>query len=557
MPRVVRLADVDLTDLDNFAAGFPHHLFELHRREAPVWRHEPTGHTPDGEAFWSVATYDEVLQVLRDPATFSSERGGDRRHGGTLLQDLEVAGSVLTMMDDPRHARLRRLVSTGLTPRRVARMEDDLRRRARTLVDDIEPGRPVDFVERVAAELPMQVICTLLGVPEEDRHELIEAVDPAFDVPEGDAGARLADAATTQARTIAYAAALIAEKRARPTDDMLSVVVHATLDDVEPPELSELELFAFFFLLFSAGSETTRNAIAGGLLALLERPDQLDDLRTDLRALPSFVEEVLRWTTPSPAQRRTATCTTALAGHTIEPGEKVLIWEGSANRDEQVFARPGDFDIRRDPNPHLTFGHGVHHCLGASLARLEIRALFAELLPRFSRYELLEPAEWDAQQPPHRAPAPARRLRGDLGCRHHAVRPDPRRRPRRLVLGTPREPRRGDLRLRRRRHAGAGRDVVGGGEAELLPGPRRSDRPPWLRAVAPDAADPVHRDLPDRPVARRPVHVHRDDRRPVGRAGLGPPHRSGADPRRSDRAPRGHSPFYARPVELAEVLVGL
>jgi cytochrome P450 len=394
MASATAMADVDLTDLDNFAAGLPHHLFELHRREAPVWHHQPTGHTPDGEPFWSVATYDDVLHVLRNPTTFSSERGGHRRHGGTLLQDMEVAGSVLTMMDDPRHARLRRLVSTGLTPRRAAVMEDDLRRRARALVDAIEPGQPIDFVERVAGELPMQVICSLLGVPEKDRHQLIEAVDPAFDVPEGDSGARLADAAITQAHTVAYAGALIAEKRERPTDDMLSVVIHASMDEVDPPTLSELELYAFFFLLFSAGSETTRNAIAGGLLALLERPQQLEHLRADPELLPSFVEEVLRWTTPSPAQRRTATCTTVLGGHIIEPGDKVLIWEGSANRDEAVFDRPADFDIRRDPNPHLTFGHGVHHCLGASLARLEIRVLFAELLPRFASYQLLEPAEW-------------------------------------------------------------------------------------------------------------------------------------------------------------------
>ena len=388
------LAAVDLTDLDNFDSGFPHEIFELHRRESPVWRHEATAHTPDGEAFWSVATYEEVLQVLRDPSTYSSERGGNRRHGGTLLQDLEVAGSVLTMMDDPRHARLRRLVSTGLTPRRVALLEDDLRKRASELIGQIEPGQPIDFVERIAADLPMQVICTLLGVPVEDRHRLIEAVDPAFDVPEGDAGARLATVATTQAEAISYATELIAEKRERPTDDMLSVVIHASMPDVDPPELSEVELFAFFFLLFSAGSETTRNAIAGGLLALLERPHLIDELRADPSLVPPFVEEVLRWTTPSPAQRRTATCTTDLGGHVIEAGEKVLIWEGSANRDERVFDHPAEFDLRREPNPHLTFGHGVHHCLGASMARLEIRVLFSELLSRFAGYVLVQRPEW-------------------------------------------------------------------------------------------------------------------------------------------------------------------
>ena len=391
MATATGLADVDLTDLDNFAAGLPHHLFELHRREAPVWHHQPTRHTPDGEPFWSVATYEEVLHVLRNPTTFSSERGGSRRHGGTLLQDLEVAGSVLTMMDDPRHARLRRLVSTGLTPRRVAVMEDDLRRRARALVDDIEPGRPIDFVERIAAELPMQVICTLLGVPEEDRHQLIEAVDPAFDVPEGDSGARLAEAATTQAHTVASPGS---RREAGATRRRHALGGHPRLAGRgRPAHALELELYAFFFLLFSAGSRPPATPSPGpARAARASAPARAAPGRS--RAAPLFVEEVLRWTTPSPAQRRTATCTTVLGGQTIEPGDKVLVWEGSANRDEAVFDRPAEFDIRRDPNPHLTFGHGVHHCLGASLARLEIRVLFAELLPRFGGCQLLQPAEW-------------------------------------------------------------------------------------------------------------------------------------------------------------------
>lgn len=389
------LAGIDLTDLDNFADGFPHHLFEIHRREAPVWWHEPTEHTPGGEGFWSVATHAETLQVLRDPDAFSSERGGERPHGGTLLQDLEAAGSVLSMMDDPRHARIRRLVSAGLTPRMVARLEAELHRRTRALLAGIEDGVAVDFLVEVAAELPMQVICILLGVPEQDRHELREAVDPIFDIPRVDDG----DVAATgtpwaHAWTVDYAAALIAEKRARPTDDMLSVVIQATLADVEPPQLSDLELFSFFFLLFSAGSGTTRNAIAGGLLALIERPAALRALREDLGLLPTAIEEMLRWTTPSPAKRRTATRPSTLGGHTVQPGDKVLFWEGSANRDELVFDRPMELDIRRDPNPHLSFGQGIHYCLGANLARLEMRVMFEELLATFERYELVAPVEW-------------------------------------------------------------------------------------------------------------------------------------------------------------------
>ena len=390
------LAGVDLTDLDAFSQGFPHHLFETHRREAPVWWHEPTPNTPGGEGFWSVATYAETLSVQHDPATFSSETGGSRPYGGTLLQDLPMAGVVLNMMDDPRHARIRRLVSTGLTPRMVRRLEEELRRRTRALLESIGPGADVDFLRDVAAEPPVQMICMLLGVPEEDRHWLAEAVEPSFDIREGhgDPGAQDPAVAEARRRMLEYGVALVAEKRVRPRDDMLSVAVHAILDDVEPPRLSDEELYSFFSLLFSAGAETTRNAIAGGLLALIEHPDQLGRLVGCPDLLPGAVEEILRWTTPSPSKRRTATRPCVLAGHAVEPGQKVLFWEASANRDEAVFPASMEFDVGRDPNPHLTFGHGVHFCLGANLARLEIRVLFEELLGRFSTFEQTAPVEW-------------------------------------------------------------------------------------------------------------------------------------------------------------------
>jgi cytochrome P450 len=383
------LDGIDLTDLDNFADGFPHDLFEVHRREAPVHRHEPTEHTPDGEPFWSVATHAEVLHVLKDPVTFSSERGGDRPYGGTLLQDLPVAGVVLNMMDDPRHARIRRLVSKGLTPRTVRHLEDELRRRARALLDAVPLGEPFDFLTDVAAELPMQMICILLGVPEEDRHQLFAAVEPGFDFRTGNGTER----EVSDFDMVAYGSALIAEKRANPGDDMLSAVVHARLDDADPPTLTDGEVYMFFSLLFAAGSETTRNAIAGGLAALLANPDQLRALRDDLGLLPTGIEEVLRWTTPSPSKRRTATVDAELGGHRIAAGDKVLVWEGSANRDELVFADASRFDVRRDPNPHLGFGHGVHFCLGANLARLEIKVLLEELLPAFEA-EAAGPVEW-------------------------------------------------------------------------------------------------------------------------------------------------------------------
>jgi cytochrome P450 len=384
---VTSVSEIDFTDLDNFASGFPHSLFEVHRREAPVYWHEPTENTPDGEGFWSVATYSETLAVLRDPATYSSVSGGSRPYGGTLLQDLAIAGQVLNMMDDPRHSQIRRLVSSGLTPRMITRVEDDLRARARRLLDSVEPGEPFDFVADVAAELPMQMICILLGVPESERHWLFEAIEPSFDFG-ASRKATITRLSIEEAgsRMYTYGQELIASKRASPSDDMLSVVANADVSDVE--------VYLFFNLLFSAGAETTRNAVAGGLLALADNPSQLEALRSSLDLLPTAIEEMVRWTSPSPSKRRTATRAASLGGRSIEPGQKVLVWEGSANRDASVFSEPDTFDISRKPNPHLGFGQGVHYCLGANLARLELRVLFEELLGRFSSVQVVKPVEW-------------------------------------------------------------------------------------------------------------------------------------------------------------------
>jgi cytochrome P450 len=392
------LSEIDFTDLDNFASGFPHELFAVHRRDAPVYWHRPTERTPDGEGFWSVATYAETLAVLKDPVTFSSVTGGDRPFGGTLLQDLSIAGQVLNMMDDPRHSQIRRLVSSGLTPRMISSVEDDLRARTRRLLDAVLPGEPFDFLVDIAAELPMQVICILLGVPEAERHWLFEAIEPQFDFG-GSRTASLAQLSAEEAgsRMYAYGQELIASKRAAPTDDMLSVVANAKPDDLggeAAPAMSDLELYLFFSLLFSAGAETTRNAVGGGLLALADHPEQLRTLREDLGELPTAVEEMVRWASPSPSKRRTATRPVTLGGQSIEAGQKVQIWEGSANRDASVFDRADEFDITRKPNPHLGFGQGVHYCLGANLARLELRVLFEELFSRFRAVRVVRDVEW-------------------------------------------------------------------------------------------------------------------------------------------------------------------
>jgi cytochrome P450 len=239
------------------------------------------------------------------------------------------------------------------------------------------------------------MICILLGVPESERHWLFEAIEPQFDFG-GSRKASLSQLSAEEAgsRMYAYGQELIAAKRAEPTDDMLSIVANAMLDDASAPAMSDLELYLFFSLLFSAGAETTRNAVAGGLLVLAEHPEQLRSLREDFDLLPTAVEEIVRWTSPSPSKRRTATRAVTLGGASIEAGQKVQIWEGSANRDDSVFDAADEFDIARKPNPHLGFGQGVHYCLGANLARLELRVLYEELLSRFGTVRVVQPPEW-------------------------------------------------------------------------------------------------------------------------------------------------------------------
>jgi len=391
IPTAAVLSGLDLTDLDNFAHGFPHEAFVAHRRAAPVLWHEPTEHTPDGEGFWSVATHAETLAVTHDPVTFSSERGGPRTQGGTILPDQAIAGAVLNMMDDPRHGRIRRLVSVGLTPKAIGDLEADLRRRLGAVLEDLD-----DECDAVALvrELPLQAIALLLGVPEADRHQLGSWVDHTFDFKDRGYLEPTAEVAAAQASMFEYGTALIAEKRRNPGDDMLSVVVQARLDDEDPPQLTDSELQLFFSLLFAAGAETTRSAAAGGLLALAERPDQWRALRGDPRVLTTAVEEIVRWTSPAAYNRRTATRETTLAGMPVAAGDKVVFWEASANRDERVFGDSMRFDVRRDPNPHLGFGHGLHFCLGASLARLELRVTLGELAQRVEGIELAGVPEW-------------------------------------------------------------------------------------------------------------------------------------------------------------------
>jgi len=379
----------DLTDLGTFRDGFPHELFTALRREAPLYWHAPTAHTPDGVGFWVVSRYADVLAIQLDPDRFSSDRAPGGAPGGTMIGDNPGAGSMLNMMDDPRHRRIRALVSKGFTPRVIGALEPDLRRRTRAILAALPASGECDFVVDVARQLPLQAICQLLGVPQEDRDRLCEWVDLGLESEAGAAMNREYGGKLSQ-----YGVGLIARRRAEPGADLLSIVIGAEMPNEPEPRLDDRELMFFFTLLFIAGSETTRKAIAGGLRALVENPLQLARLRAQPALLASAIEEMVRWTTPSVYKRRTATCDVRLHGETIRAGDKLTFWEMSANRDERAFRDPFRFDVARDPNPHLGFGQGRHYCLGANLARLEMRVLFEELFARFAKFEITGSALW-------------------------------------------------------------------------------------------------------------------------------------------------------------------
>jgi cytochrome P450 len=393
------LDDIDLTDLDRFAGGFPHEVFTFLRREAPVWFHPPTPHTPAGEGFWVLSRYADVEAAAADALAFSSMTGGGRDGGGTLIEDLPLgfaAGVLLNMMDDPRHKRIRRLVTANVSPRTLAGVEEELRQRTAVILEAVAARGGCDFLIDVAAELPLQAATKLLGVPQEDRHQLFTWANATLDYDDRDLGTHSEKTMAAAAALSEYGGRLIAEKRQRPADDMLSAVVHGTIEGAsgEPESLTDLELQMFFNLLIAAGSETTRNSIAAGLKALIEHPDQWRALQADRSLLPPAIEEILRWTSSTTYNRRTATCEVSFRGQSIHPGDKVTLWWASANRDEAVFPDPFRFDIRRQPNPHLAFGHGAHFCLGANLARMEIRLVLEGLLDRFAYVTLTGPVEW-------------------------------------------------------------------------------------------------------------------------------------------------------------------
>jgi cholest-4-en-3-one 26-monooxygenase len=379
---------IDLLDRDRFTQGIPHEWFTWLRANAPVFHHDE----PDGDGFWVITRYDDIVTANRDAGSFSSSQdlgGVVMLEGPTApLPGTEMAGNMMLFMDPPNHTRYRKLVNRGFTPRMISALEVHVRDLTVGIVEAARAKGECDFVVDVAAELPLEVIAELLGVPREDRHKLFDwsnrmvgSEDPEYQV---------SDEHVTQAQIemFMYAQDLATQRRAEPREDIVSTLLAAEIDG---DELTDMDFNLFFMLLSVAGNETTRNAIAHGMNAFLEHPDQWDLLVADPDArIAGAVEEILRWASPVLFFRRNATRDVVLGGETIRKGDKISLWYVSANRDEAIFDEPFRFDITRDPNPHIAFGGGgPHFCLGAQLARLEIRVLFEELARRTPKLEAL------------------------------------------------------------------------------------------------------------------------------------------------------------------------
>jgi cytochrome P450 len=360
--------------------------FATLRRERPISFHAERGYGPfpAGPGYWALSRHQDVLDASRQPELFCSGKGSNI--GDMPEAFLEFFGSMINM-DDPRHARLRRIVSKGFTPRHLAGVMESVEERAKKIVDDlIEKGR-VDFVTEVAATLPLAIICDMMGIPE-SQHDfvfsrtnvILGAGDPEY-APE-DVNEVVGALLTAGAELNQLVQELGAERKEHPTDDLTSALVNA---DVDGELLDDTELGSFFVLLVVAGNETTRNAISHGMHQLTVNPDEKAKWLADVDAVaPTAVEEIVRWASPVIHFRRTVTQDGATLGdHEFSEGDKVVLFHNSANRDEAVFQDPYRFDVTRDPNPHTGFGGpGPHFCLGAHLARREITVMFKELLTR-------------------------------------------------------------------------------------------------------------------------------------------------------------------------------
>ena len=380
--ETVSLEEIDLSSHDAFVERVPYEWFRTLRREAPVFFNPE----PDGPGFYAVTRYWDIREVHRNFVVYSSEVGG------TSLEDLEPdqieARKSMIDTDPPRHTELRRLIARRFTSRAVQVWEDAVRTVCDRVLTEALPKGEFDFVHEISSEIPMQVFAEILGVPQEERRLIVDMgdrilgnQDPEYAQPVEPAHRLLPFSSPVALEMFEFGRKLANARRENPADDIVSLLVKA--------DLTQREFDVYFVLLATAGNETTRHTITHGLLALMEYPDQLERLRRDPSLYALAAEEMLRWATAVHYFRRTTTQDTELAGTEMPAGSKVATWLVSGNRDEEVFENPDTFDVGRNPNKQMAFGPGgIHHCLGAHLARLEVRIAFEEMLKRVEGFEL-------------------------------------------------------------------------------------------------------------------------------------------------------------------------
>lgn len=404
-----------------YTTGVPYDLLaQLRRARGIVWIEEPPQFNyPTGTGYWLVLRHADVQQVMRDPQTFSSWLGGTQIRDPGKAADLDYVRRMMLNMDPPEHSRLRRLLHKTFTPSAIAKIEEGIRANAKSIVARVTRDQPegtCDFVKEIAADLPLLTLADVLGVPPQDRMLLFDwanrvigyqdpdyAASDRFQIEQGSEIARAAlkvrpqpdaNGVMPDPRTRAglldlytYAHLLAEEKRRNPGDDVMSLLLNQVDDEDGVVSVEEFE--NLFWLFAVAGNETLRNGIPGGMIALLQHPENFARLRNNPDAMTIAVDEMLRWWTPVMTFRRTATVACEIAGQLINAGDKIVVSFSSANRDEAVFDSPDTFDILRDPNPHLSFGYGPHFCIGAHLARAQMHAIFSEVL---TQMEVIESA---------------------------------------------------------------------------------------------------------------------------------------------------------------------
>jgi cytochrome P450 len=381
-------ADVDISDAGLFANGVPHEVFATLRERRPVYWNA----TPSGTGFWVVTRYDDIVAVYRDPERYTSARGSILR--ANLESPDPAGGRMLVMTDPPRHLELRRALAGGFRPRTLERLGQQMVTSTSELLAWALECESVDFAEQIASRLPVAMTCALMGVPRTDWELMAQLTAAAF----GPAASAPIDPNTTYSAAraahveiLAYYTELVHERRRHPQDDLITLLGNMSIDGTP---LSVEEIILHCDNLIVGGHETSRHAASGGLVALIERPASWAWLADNPAGIDVAVEEILRWTCPGQHVLRTATVESELHGGRIRAGDAVTLWNSSGNRDARAFSRPEEFDVQRTPNRHLTFGVGEHTCIGAALARLELRALFQALMAKVKTAELVGRPEY-------------------------------------------------------------------------------------------------------------------------------------------------------------------